>query len=432
MRTLKQLNLGIDFGTNNTLFAFTGENGTEIARHFNQKEVGCRSCLFFPEKDFGTEFSIGTKAITDYLSSVHGGEEGRILLSIKHLMTLTDIDSIRIYDAEWSPVELMGAFLKKLKNDFEEKYMVRIPKVTICRPVTLSSNPSCDRYLERRLLSAMDYAGFEQVKVIPEPISALLGFETELEPGTNVLVADFGAGTSDFCVAKIPADFKDIPTLFSSVLSTSGVSIGGDILTRNLFLEYATPHFGKDAQYKLSSTSLGEIPTHYYTLLTDWCNLWKLRDARNVEALKNFIFNAGNPEDKNSLLRLKRVIEENLSFELFESVEAGKKSLSESDVNNLVYRRDGTPEICLDKPVTAEMFEQVVSEEIREIDKTIDIALERASMSSEDIGSVIMTGGTSLAKPIRNLLVSKFPGKVAEGDLLTAVAKGASRYSACY
>lgn len=425
-----KLNLGIDFGTNNTVFAFQDKNGVKIAQHFDLTDVGCRSCLFFPERKNGADFSIGKKAMDDYLSSIHGGNSGRRILSIKTLLFDEGIDSVSIYDTEWSPSVLAGAFLKKLKDDFESKYWTKSSKATVCRPVRLSDNPSCDRYLEKRLRMAMEFAGFNQVEIIPEPISALLNIKTGLKPGSKVLVADFGAGTSDFCIAEIPKDPEDIQTLCASVLATSGISIGGDKFTQNLFLEYVTSHLGKNALHKLSSKSFSTTPVHIYGQLIDWYGLWKLRSADRMEGLNRIIFNSKTPKDKIELLRLKRVIQENLSYEILEAVENAKKDLSESEVATVRYQRTGDPEISIETPLTAEMLDEAIHIEIEKIGKTIDLVHERAGVSPKEIDTVLMTGGSSLALPIRNLLEFKFPNKVTMRNLFTAVAEGASQYSA--
>jgi hypothetical chaperone protein len=429
MSTLK-LNLGIDFGTNNTVFAFSGDNETRIAQHFGLTEVGCKSCLFFPEADEGSEFTIGQKALDDYLKSVNGGRPGRRILSIKSLLFDKDIDSILIYKNNWSPVELAGEFLKKLKDDFENKYWTKAEKVTVCRPVTLSDNPGCDKYLENRLRVTLEFAGFKEIEIIPEPIAALLNMRTELQPGSKILVADFGAGTSDFCVVQIPENSTDISALCASVLSTSGISIGGDKLTQNLFLEHTPPYFGKNAQHKLSGNSFSETPVHFYRQLTDWRGLWKMRSPQIMEGINQMIFNAKTPEDKEQLLRLRRLIRDNLSYELLEAVETSKKLLSDSNITTITYHKDGEPKIVFDETLTSEMFEEATTEETKELNKTIDKALNNARVSPEEINLVLMTGGTSLALPVRNLLESKFPNKITMTNLFTAVAEGASHYTA--
>ncbi len=427
-----KLNLGIDFGTNNTVFAFSSEGGTKIADHFNQNEIGCKSCLFFSESEEGSEFSIGQKATDDYLSSVNGGKGGRRILSIKSLLFDEKIDSIPIYKTIWTPAELAGAFLKKLKDDFEDKYWTKAHKATVCRPVNLSEDLRCDKYLENRLLLAMKFAGFDQAVVIPEPIAALLNMKSKLKPDSKVLVADFGAGTSDFCIAQIPDNPEDIDALCASVISTIGVSIGGDALTQNLFLEFTPPYFGKSAKYRLSGDSFTDTPIHIYRQLTDWRGLWKLRSAKSMEGLDRIIFNAKTPLDRTELLRLRRLIQENLSYELLEAVENTKKALSESNSASIQYRKIGNPEISLDVHLSIGMFEEVVINEINRINSTINQASDRAGLSSNEIDVVLMTGGTSLALPVRKLLETRFPGKVTISNLFTAVAEGASQYSAIH
>ncbi len=424
-----KINLGIDFGTNNTVFAFQDKNGIRVAQHFNQTEVGCRSCLFFPENKGGAEFSIGKQAMDDYLSSVHGGGAGRRILSIKALLFDEALDSVSIYNTDWSPTEMAGVFLKKLKDDYESKYWTKNSKATVCRPVILSTNPSCDKYLEKRLRMAMEFAGYDQIEIIPEPIAALLNIKTGLKPGSKVLVADFGAGTSDFCIVQIPNNPEDIKAMCASVLATSGIGIGGDKFTQNLFLEYMTPHLGKNALHKSSLESFNTTPIHIYHQLVDWYGLWKLKSAARMETLRRIISNSKTPADKLELLRLKRVIVENLSYEMLESVEIAKKELSESKATNIQYHRTGYPEISINDSLTERMLDEVVHTEIRKIDGTINQALKQADVSQEDVDLVFMTGGTSLATPIRNLLEHKFPNRVVMNNLFTAVAEGASQYS---
>jgi molecular chaperone DnaK (HSP70) len=54
----------------------------------------------------------------------------------------------------------------------------------------------------------------------------------------------------------------------------------------------------------------------------------------------------------------------------------------------------------------------------------ITTVLEDARIPQESVNFVVRTGGSSQIVAVKNLLESRFPGKVTEHDAFTSVAKG--------
>jgi hypothetical chaperone protein len=70
-------------------------------------------------------------------------------------------------------------------------------------------------------------------------------------------------------------------------------------------------------------------------------------------------------------------------------------------------------------------FEQWIAQDLQDICRCIDEALEKAGLEADAIDKVFLTGGTSLVPAVRTLFETRFaPEKLESGDELLSVASG--------
>lgn len=97
-------------------------------------------------------------------------------------------------------------------------------KVVVCAPVSFGTTERSS------LRCAFEKAGYEVVRIIPEPVAAAIYYERK---GT-VLVLDIGAGTTDAAIVKentVMTAKNPFPYLF---LDSSGVAVAGDMFDEKI------------------------------------------------------------------------------------------------------------------------------------------------------------------------------------------------------
>jgi len=116
------------------------------------------------------------------------------------------------------------------------------------------------------------------------------------------------------------------------------------------------------------------------------------------------------------------VINEDLGFKLYRSIEHTKVELSETQTN--IFKFVDSP-IRIENGVTRSEFESWIGPYIGEMSSCIDRLLEKSHIHATDVDSVFMTGGSSFVPAVRNLFAAKFgASKLKGGGELTSVAEG--------
>ena len=121
-------------------------------------------------------------------------------------------------------------------------------------------------------------------------------------------------------------------------------------------------------------------------------------------------------------MRLQALVEENLGYPLFQSIQEAKCTLSSDQTSRVKFNRSI---INIDEEITRKSFEEMIEEYIKKLGLCIDRTLATADINARNVDSVFLTGGTSQMPRIRRLMAEKFgKEKLRSGDAFTSVAEG--------
>ncbi len=187
---------GLDFGTSNTAAALPDGTVLSIASGTSEPRL-FRSVLFFPE-DERTVYA-GAPAITRYLED----NAGRFIQSVKSFLHSRTFRATQVHGRTWTIEELVALLLRRVREAAGAQVGSPPESVTLGRPALFSSEPEADALAEQRLRKAAELAGFTHIQFLIEPIAAALAYEAQLSRDELVLVADFGAGTTDLTLMRL-------------------------------------------------------------------------------------------------------------------------------------------------------------------------------------------------------------------------------------
>lgn len=123
----------------------------------------------------------------------------------------------------------MDVFLRKLKTYAGAEWPSDVSTVIAGRPVRFAGSNPDETLALSRYNEALTRAGFPEIHYVYEPVAAAYYFAQSLKKDANVLVADFGGGTTDYSLirfethaGKLSATPSAIPASVSPVtISTS-------------------------------------------------------------------------------------------------------------------------------------------------------------------------------------------------------------------
>lgn len=180
---------GIDLGTTFSALSILNEIGKPQIVPNSEGDRLTPSALYFDEEN-GDIIRIGTEAI----NSRHINP-GRSVRWIKRYMGDSDYQK-KIDERLWSPVELSGLILRKLKQDAELEY-------TSIEDVVISVPAHFDEVRRKATMDAGSAAGFNVIGIVNEPVAAALYYATSQEVNGKILVYDLGGGTFDVTIIEV-------------------------------------------------------------------------------------------------------------------------------------------------------------------------------------------------------------------------------------
>lgn len=415
--------VGIDFGTSSSAIAIADAAGQ--VRFIQLATLGVlapswRTLLFFdPEEQEPRrplQYTAGGEAIAAYLDCMG---EGRLVQSFKTHLTTKSLGRTQIAHHAIGLDDMIGMFLLRLREHAEQQLGAPIGAATIGRPVRFAggATPDDDAVAADRLLTAARLAGFHDARLELEPVAAAYHYERTLTRPELALVADFGAGTTDFCLMRM-GPTGDGDARAREIVGTGGVGAAGDDLDAALIEHLVCPALGKGDTY-LEMGREHPIPGSYYYKLARWHHLPFLGGARVRAELERLRRGARHPE---RLAALMHIIATNSAFHLHKAVERTKVELSSRARASFDYS-DG--EVDIHAAVSRREFERWIAPVTAAIAACLDDTLARAGLRHDEVDCVFMTGGTAFVPVVRALFEARFgAAKLRSGDELMSITSG--------
>lgn len=406
---------GIDFGTTNSALSIYDEEKKEIV-----DTISIPSLIYFTEvKSFvdGESHIVGEKAIDAYLSD---GMKGRFIKSIKQILSRTTFTETRIHNKRYTASDLVTLILKDLKAKADEIIGEDCHKAIIGRPVFFDDdNTMKDTLAQTRLKKAAESAGFTDVRFQFEPIGAAFAYEKTITKKQRVLVADLGGGTTDFTYLILDPDKVGSKDRKNDMIASGGIYIGGDSLDSAFMWDRGTPYFGKNTLYEATPGKVLNVPKSLFANICTWDKMNFFNGLKIQKEIEEYYYYSGNDPKFKNLITL---IENNLGYSLFRSIEKTKIELSDQPNSTFAY---SNMEIEIDENISLEQYNSIIEKDISKIDTYLNQFMETYKINPADIDCLFLTGGTSMVSAVQNLFKSKFPHiPLNSGDNFKSVAKG--------
>lgn len=310
----------------------------------------------------------GIKRLMGKLFSEVSSEVGKTAFHIVSDTARKNIAAIEFNGNLYSPQEISAKILLTLKKEAEMYLGQKVGHAVI-------SVPAYFNHAQRQAtLDAAQIAGFNQVKIINEPMAAALAYSLNMSKTGKVAVYDFGGGTFDFSVLDINDGVFEVLT-----------SLGNTLLG------------GCNIDFAIREFILKEIYM-----------------SANIDIVRDL--------DKNAfLVALQRITIE---------VENAKKSLSSTSNYeiNLPYlaMKNGSP-LNFTYILSRAKLEQIAKPFIEQSIELCKKAMNDARITTKEIEHIIVVGGTSKMPLVQQMVESLFLKKPAiEIDPEKAVALGAA------
>lgn len=420
--------VGMDFGTSNSAVGVVdGEGFARIVSHDNAgltasgRSDTLRSMVAFDRAHCGADGKplplVGQAGIAAYLN---GDGETRLLQSFKSHLTSTLFTSATIFNRPYTLEHLIAIVVERLRRSTEDAGGGTVAQVVAGRPVRFvaEDGKDADDYAVGRLREAFGQAGIAQVEFEFEPIAAAYYYERSLDHDETVLVADFGGGTSDFCLVRLGPGRKGMANPRDAIIGTGGVGIAGDTFDRRMVERGIAEFFGKNTTYHSNRKDL-PVPDWIYGKFARWHHIGFLGTGSTLRMLRDIQKHASHPERIEDLLAL---IEYNLGYHLYRSVEQAKVGLSQAEAVDFLFDHDP---IRVARRITRAEFEEWISPELEAIETCVDTLLESTGTSAAKVDRVFMTGGSSLVPAVRAIFDRRFGAdRVSAGGEFVSVASG--------
>ncbi len=270
----------------------------------------------------------------------------------------------KINGKEFTPQQLSGFILQKIKKDAEAYLGTTVEKAVITVPAYFNDHQ------RQATKDAGAIAGLEVVRLVNEPTAASLAYGIDkVGKEQKILVFDLGGGTLDCTIMEMGSEGT------FEVLSTSGdTQLGGTDMDKAL-IDYIAETFKKENGI----------------------------DLRN---------------DKMAVQRLQEAAEK-AKIEL--------SNILETDINLPFITADATGPKHLTMKLTRATLENLVDPIVQRCKTSIDQAINDAKLTSKDLTKVILVGGPT-RMPIVQKFVEDYVGKIVERgiDPMECVSNGAA------
>jgi molecular chaperone HscA len=233
----KEVIVGIDLGTTNSLVAYMKDGVPTCVAGENGKNTLVPSVLHFKVKNTEGPILVGDEAkgklITDPQNTIYSvkrlmgkaykdvqGQENYFGYKIINTQDDDTLVKVRVGDKFYTPTELSSFILKELKTRVEKDLGKAVSKAVITVPAYFND---AQRQATR---DAGKLAGLDVLRIVNEPTAAALAYGLDRKAAEIIAVYDLGGGTFDISILQLQDGIFE-------VLSTNGDTfLGGDDLDR--------------------------------------------------------------------------------------------------------------------------------------------------------------------------------------------------------
>jgi len=401
--------IGIDFGTTNSVMSLLASDGSVSTARFGLDDVYRSVLCFWSEERAGRaelRSAAGPAAVAAYLDDPL---DSRLILSMKSYLAQRSFTQTTLYGRNVTLAQLIAIFLRAFAAasgvDLAEAHIVA------GRPVRFVGETADDAFGEERLRDAFAQAGMPGIDIAFEPEAAGYRFARGLNRAANVLIGDFGGGTSDFSIVRFDAGTV-------TPLATTGVGIAGDAFDFRIIDAVISPKLGKGGTYKVMGATL-PVPPDYFSAFARWHRLSLMKAPRTLRAIEEVAAASAEPARLRGLITL---IEDEMGYQLYQAVSAAKAALSRSETAKLSFQHK---DIAIDETLNRSAFETWIAPDLAQMDRAVQRGIDMAGIMPGEIDHVFLTGGTSFVPAVRRLFETRFgPEKVTAGGEFVSVAEG--------
>lgn len=398
----------------------TAQSKFQQERH-TQINKGVRAMSELKEDEIPTHLSFGEDALSRYLEDP---EEGYYLKSPKSFLGASGLLPPQIALFE----DIVASMMLEVKQQSEQALGHEITQTVIGRPINfqgLNAQKSNQQAIEI-LTNAAKRIGFKDVEFQYEPVAAGFEFEATLTEEKRVLVVDIGGGTSDISMLLMGPKYTKSQDRNAQLLAHSGQRIGGNDLDIQLCMRGLMPSLGVNSLAATGKT----MPTSFHWQAASINNIndqTEFYSDANGRALKQLIKDAAEPK---LIERLLKVQQEKLSYQLVNSAERAKISLTNNESVNveLAYLTNNTTD-NLSALVSRDTLYQANARHLDSIGKLIANTVEQAGCNPDVI---FVTGGSAQSPVLQSYLNNYFKSHHATlitGDHFGSVTAGLSRWA---
>ncbi|MBL8951999.1 MAG: Hsp70 family protein [Myxococcaceae bacterium] len=406
---------GLDFGTSNSAVALASGEVLRLEPSTDSPRLS-RSVLFFPEET--TETLTGAEAIERYLQD----NSGRFIQSMKTWLPATSFARTQIRNRTLALEELIAIFLRRLRQQASAASGTELDEVVMGRPARFSTDLEIDRFAEQRLRKAAELSGFKKVSFVIEPIAAALAYESTLTRDEQVLVIDFGAGTTDLTLMRLGPSHRVHPDRRVDVVASSGLYVGGDRFDAAIMKHKLLKYFGQGTTYAVGFKRM-PIPTYVMSRLLSWHEMSLIREKSTRELIELMLKTS---DDVPAIAALHDLVMYNLGYRLFRAIEQAKIALSS---NPTAVVRFDDERVHIEEKITRAELDSFCAPLLAQLEACTDQLLAPLPKPLT-IDSVFLTGGSSQIPAVQQLFSKKFGAeRIRTADAFTSVAEGLGRAS---
>lgn len=401
--------LAIDFGTSNSAAAVLGDG---VARRIPIQAGSdtLPTAVFFAER--GGAMRIGDAAAEALIA----GTEGRYMRALKSALGTPLLHESRLIGGKRRTIsDIITDFLVELRQRAEVASGMTFSRALSGRPVRFhSKSAEADAQAEADLRACYLAAGFSEVNFLPEPEAAALAAHGLGRAGDLGLIVDIGGGTSDFSVFRTEAGRVRI-------LASHGIRLGGTDFDHGVSMAHVMPLLGHGSQLKREmGEGLLPVPNAVFSDLATWAKipfLYTPAIRRECAQMAKF---ATEPQ---KLRRLVTVLEDELGHELAFAAEKGKIGANNGTEGTRINM--GFIESRLSAPITAESLAATLVDWQQDLRDAAQETLNMAQVTPDQIGSVILVGGSSLMRMVSDMSSDLCPqAQLHRSEAFTAVVDG--------